>query len=79
MHRYFQDNEQEMRYDVFRTKGNDIGSSVVEGVSKHIMYKRFKQSGVICNRIGSSALLVLRIVWLNKELEQLWQKKQLAA
>ncbi len=79
LHGYIRDNEQEMRYDVFRAKGYDIGSGAVEGACKHVVGKRLKQSGMIWNRTGSSAILALRIAWLNAKWEQLWQKKPLAA
>jgi len=68
-----------MRYDVFQARGYDIGSGAVEGACKHVVGKRLKQSGTIWTRAGSSATLALRITWLNKEWEQLWSKKPLAA
>jgi hypothetical protein len=79
LHKYIRDNEQEMRYDVFRAKGYDIGSGAVEGACKCVVGKRLKQSGMIWSRTGSSAILALRVVWLNAKWEQLWQKKPLAA
>ena len=77
--RYILSNEEQMRYDVFRAKGYDIGSGAVEGACKHVVGKRLKQSGMICSRTGSSATLALRIAWLNDKWEQLWQTKPLAA
>lgn len=77
--RYITSNEEQMRYDVFRAKGYDIGSGAVEGACKHVVGKRLKQSGMIWSRAGSSATLALRITWLNDRWEQLWQKKPLAA
>jgi len=79
LHKYIQDNEQEMRYDVFRAEGYDIGSGVVEGACKHVVGKRLKQSGMIWSRAGSSATLALRITWLNKRWDELWLQKPLAA
>jgi hypothetical protein len=79
LHKYIQDNEQEMRYDVFRAKGYDIGSGSVEGACKHVVGKRLKQSGMIWSRAGSSATLALRIAWLNKKWDELWSQKPLAA
>ena len=79
LHKYIRDNEQEMRYDVFRAKGYDIGSGAVEGACKCVVGKRLKQSGMIWSRTGSSAILALRVVWLNAKWEQLWQTKPLAA
>jgi hypothetical protein len=79
LHKYIGDNEQEMRYDVFRAKGYDIGSGSVEGACKCVVGKRLKQSGMIWTRTGSSSILALRVAWLNQEWEQLWASKPLAA
>ena len=79
LHKYIHDNEQEMRYDVFRAEGYDIGSGAVEGACKHVVGKRLKQSGMIWSRAGSSATLALRITWLNKRWDELWLQKPLAA
>ena len=77
--RYISTNEERMRYDVFRSKGYDIGSGKVEAACKNVVGKRLKQSGMIWSRAGSSATLALRATWLNDRWEQLWQKKPLAA
>lgn len=77
--RYISTNEDQMRYDVFRSKGYKIGSGAVEGACKHVVGKRLKQSGMIWSRAGSSAILALRIGWLNGQWEQLWKNKPLAA
>lgn len=79
LHRYIKTNQEQMRYDVFRAKGYDIGSGAVEGACKHVVGKRLKQSGMIWTRPGSSATLALRITWLNNEWDQLWLTKPLAA
>jgi len=79
LYRYISSNEEQMRYDVFRSKGYDIGSGAVEGACKHVVGKRLKQAGMIWTRAGSSAMLALRITWLNKEWEELWSRKPLAA
>jgi hypothetical protein len=79
LHRYISTNEEQMRYDVFRSKGYDIGSGAVEGACKYVVGKRLKQSGMIWTRSGSSAVLALRISWLNGEWNELWSKKPLAA
>lgn len=76
---YISSNQEQMRYDVFRAKGYDIGSGAVEGACKHVVGKRLKQSGMIWSRLGSSSVLSLRVIWLNDRWEQLWQKKPLAA
>lgn len=77
--RYISTNEEQMRYDVFREKGYDIGSGSVEAACKHVVGKRLKQSGMTWSRAGSSATLALRITWLNGRWEQLWRNKPLAA
>lgn len=77
--RYISTNEEQMRYDLFRANGYDIGSGAVEGACKNVVGKRLKQSGMKWTRLGSSSMLALRICWLNEQWEQLWQKKPLAA
>lgn len=79
LRRYVATNEQEMRYDVFRSKGYDIGSGAVEGACNHVIKKRLKQSGMIWTRQGSSTTLALRVTWLNGQWSQLWHAKPLAA
>jgi hypothetical protein len=79
LYRYISVNEEQMRYDVFRARGYDIGSGAVEGACKHVAGKRLKQSGMIWTRAGSSAVLALRISWLNKEWNRVWTAKPLAA
>ena len=77
--RHISSNEEQMRYDVFREKGYDIGSGAVGGACKYVVGKRLKQSGMIWTRRGSSSILALRIPWLNKKWDQLWENKPLAA
>lgn len=77
--RYISTNEQQMRYDLFRAQGYDIGSGSVEGACKHVVGKRLKQSGMIWTRPGSSAVLALRITWLNAEWDAFWNLKPMAA
>jgi len=79
LYRYISVNEEQMRYDVFRAKGYQIGSGPVEGACKHVVGDRLKRSGMIWSRAGSSATLALRIIWLNEEWDQLWLQKPLAA
>ena len=79
LRRYIAGNEEQMRYDVFRGKGYDIGSGAVEGACKHVVGKRLKQSGMIWSRAGSSSTLALRVNWLNNRWEQLWAQKPLVA
>jgi len=76
---YICENEEQMRYDVFRGKGYDIVSGAVEGACKNVVGKRLKQSGMIWTRLGSSSVLALRGTWLNNRWEQLWENKPLAA
>ncbi len=79
LYRYISVNEEQMRYDVFRSKGYDIGSGAAEGGCKHVIGKRLKQSGMIWSRAGSSATLALRTTWLNGSWDELWSQKPLAA
>ena len=79
LYHYINVNEEQMRYDVFRSKGYQIGSGAAEGACKSVVGKRLKQSGMIWTRLGSSSVLALRLVWLNGRWEDLWTSKPLAA
>ena len=76
---YISTNEEQMRYDVFRAAGYDLGSGAVEADCKNVVGKRLKQSGMRWSRRGSSSTLALRTIWLNRSWKQLWSKKPLAA
>ncbi len=77
LHRYIADHEDQMQYDQFRTQGYCIGSGEAEGACKHVIGRRLKQSGMIWSRRGSSAILALRIAWLNQEWDALWNSNPL--
>jgi hypothetical protein len=79
LHRYIATNEWEMRYDVFRAKGYDIGSGAVEGACRHVVGDRLKLSGMIWTREGSSTTLALRTTWLNGQWNDFWTTQPLAA
>jgi hypothetical protein len=79
LYHYISINEEQMRYDVFRSKGYQIGSGAAEGACKSVVGKRLKQSGMRWTRLGSSSVLALRLAWLNGRWEQLWAEKPLAA
>ena len=63
--RYVSNYEDQMRYDVFRETGYDIGSGAVGTACKNVVGKRLKQSGMTWSRTGSSATLAVRVTWLN--------------
>ncbi len=79
LYHYISINEERMKYNVFREKGFDIGSGAAEGACKHVVAVRLKKSGMIWTRPCSSAVLALRVSWLNERWQQLWRKKPLAA
>ncbi len=79
LHHYISVNEEQMRYDVFRTKGYPIGSGAAEGACGHVVGDRLKKSGMIWSRAGSCAMLALRTSWLNHSWDELWSQKPLAA
>jgi hypothetical protein len=62
---YFRQNRYRMRYDHFRAQGYFIGSGVIEAGRKHIVAKRFKQSGMRWSLQGFLNLLHLRLCILN--------------
>ena len=62
---YFHENRERMRYNHFRAQGYFIGSGIVEAGCKHVVAKRFKQSGMRWSRDGFLKLLHLRLCILN--------------
>jgi len=76
LHHYILVNEQQMRYDVFRSQGYDIGSGAVEGACGYVVGDRLKDSGMIWSRAGSSAMLALRTTWLNGQWEEWHEDKR---
>jgi hypothetical protein len=62
---YFHENRERMRYNHFRAKGYFIGSGIVVAGCKHVVAKRFKQSGMRWSREGFLKLLHLRLCILN--------------
>jgi len=79
LYHYISTNEEQMKYNVFRNNGYDIGSGAAEGACKHVVASRLKRSGMIWTRPASSAVLALRVNWLNERWQHLWLQKPLAA
>jgi len=57
---YFRNNQQRMRYDIYRASGFQIGSGTIESGCKHVIAARLKQAGMIWAPDGARFVAKLR-------------------
>ena len=57
---YFQENQERMRYDRYRTMGLPIGSGTVESSCKNVIGARMKQGGMTWSEAGAAGMLQIR-------------------
>jgi len=69
---YFEARIPMMRYDVFLAKGYPIASGVVEGACKNLVKCRFERGGMRWEVPGAEAVLKIRSVVLNSDLDDYW-------
>ena len=75
---YVENQDDRLAYDRFRDEGFDIGSGRVEAACKHVVAVRMKRSGMRWSKDGSQNVLSLRVAWLNKDWDRLWDAHPLA-
>lgn len=57
---YFEDNQERMRYDLYRGKHLPIGSGTVESSCKNVIAARMKQGGMTWSESGAKGMLQIR-------------------
>jgi hypothetical protein len=60
--RYFENNLQRMRYDVYLHAGYPIATGVIEGACRHLVKDRLERSGMRWTLAGAKAMLNIRAV-----------------
>lgn len=65
--RYYDDNQDRMKYDEYLRKGYGIGSGAVESAHKQVVHARMRQAGMRWSERGARCLLALRILLLNDQ------------
>jgi hypothetical protein len=75
---YIENQDDRLAYDRFREQGFDIGSGRVEAACKHVVAIRMKRSGMRWSKSGSQNVLSLRVAWLNKDWDRLWENRPMA-
>ena len=75
---YFDSNRERMRYPAFRNKHLFVGSGVIEAGCKTVIGSRLKQSGMFWTVRGANAIIALRCLLLNGELEEYWATRRIA-
>lgn len=57
---YFQNNEQRMKYDEYRSKRLPVGSGTIESACKNVIGGRLKQGGMSWSSRGADGMLQIR-------------------
>jgi hypothetical protein len=65
--KYYDDNQERMRYDEYLRKGYGIGSGAVESAHKQVVHARLRQAGMRWSERGAQRLLALRVLLLNNQ------------
>jgi hypothetical protein len=68
--RYFENNNERMRYDEYLEKGYPIASGVIEGACRHIVKDRLERTGMNWTIPGAQAMLQLRSIYINGQWEE---------
>jgi hypothetical protein len=68
-YRYFKNNSEKMKYDLYAAQGLPIGSGKVEGGCKLVVGKRFKGNGMRWKRADNKRALRARMATLKGYLE----------
>jgi hypothetical protein len=76
---YFERNRARMRYTDFRRQHLFVGSGVIEAACRTVIGKRLKQSGMFWTVRGANAIIALRCCRLNRQFEDYWSARSLAA
>lgn len=70
--KYFEQNKERMRYNVFRAQGLFIGSGVIEAGCRSVIGQRLKQSGMHWTVSGANSIIALRCCLLSRRWEDFW-------
>jgi hypothetical protein len=76
--RYFEKNEDRMRYGDFKSCGLFVGSGVVEAGCRTIVGQRLKQSGMHWTVKGANSIIALRCSLLSNRWEDFWEHRAAA-
>jgi hypothetical protein len=68
-----------MRYPEFRRQHLFVGSGVIEAACRTVIGKRLKQSEMFWALRGANAIIALRCCRLNRQFEDYWISRTIAA
>ena len=72
-HRYFANNAERMRYDLYVARGYPIGSGVVESSCRHIVGLRMKRTATMAwTERNAEAMVQLRCLSASREWDRFW-------
>jgi hypothetical protein len=67
--RYFDNNQERMRYDEYLRAGYPIASGVIEGACRYVVKDRLERAGMNWTIPGAQAMLQLRCLYINGQWE----------
>ncbi len=76
---YFEKHAERMQYKMFREKGYQIGSGVIESACKHVVGQRCKQAAMRWQEKGINPVLSARCLIKNGAWDRYWNELKQAA
>ncbi len=76
---YFEKHAERMQYKMFREKGYQIGSGVIESACKHVVGQRCKQAAMRWQKKGINPVLPARCLIKNGAWDTYWNELKQAA
>lgn len=67
--KYFMNNKDKMRYEMFKENGLCIGSGAIESANKYVVQRRLKQAGMKWNEENANYMVHLRTEYINRTLD----------
>jgi len=68
--KYFMNNKEKMRYEMYKEKGLCIGSGAIESANKYVVQRRLKQAGMKWDEENANYMAHLRAEYINGEFEK---------
>ena len=70
--RYYEQNKERMRYNIYRERGLFVGSGVIEAGCRSVIGQRLKQSGMHWTVGGANSIIALRCILMSHHWDDFW-------
>jgi hypothetical protein len=71
---YFENHQDQMRYQTYRAQGLFYGSGVVEGGCRSVIGQRLKESGMFWTEGGAQSVLTMRLALKSHRWDECWDR-----